>query len=241
MELIYSICYYYGKNKFKNILNHINSYKNIDCEKKFIVFITIDSFDKEYHNKVKNEIINKIKLILDISEVIILTDYNWGGTIQALYEIYLYLEHLYSKKIYIAHFEEDFIPINNKWYIDSKTLLEKNNYIYIGEHCPSKKEFKNNIKVAVKIDFIKIINKYNNKTYENKCYWTDGGFYFSSINNFEIIKNKIGTFHKGNKNEKYNHYIDGIVLGEVGFPTLLHYNNLKFTGLYRSNYFIHCE
>lgn len=33
--------------------------------------------------------------------------------------------------------------------------------------------------------------------------------------------------------------IDGIILGEVGFPTILKYNNFDFIGLPRIKYFIH--
>ena len=68
--------------------------------------------------------------------------------------------------------------------------------------------------------------------------WTDGGFYFSTVERLKIIENKIGIFHKGNINTKYSNLLDGISLGEVGFPTLLFHAGLKFDILNRSNYFI---
>lgn len=68
--------------------------------------------------------------------------------------------------------------------------------------------------------------------------YTDGGYYFSTINNFHKIESKIGIFHKGNTNTKYNHSIDGIILGEVGFPSEI-YLHFNFIGLLREKYFKH--
>ena len=52
------------------------------------------------------------------------------------------------------------------------------------------------------------------------------------------IENKIGVFHKGDQTSKYNRYEDGISIGEVGFPTLLHHADFKFTCMYRNDYFV---
>lgn len=53
------------------------------------------------------------------------------------------------------------------------------------------------------------------------------------------MEKKIGVFHKGNQNTKYDHAKDGIDRGEVGFPTLLHHAGFKFTPLLRKTYFSH--
>ena len=67
--------------------------------------------------------------------------------------------------------------------------------------------------------------------------WTDGGYYFTTVDRLKKMENKIGIFHKGNQNEKYVNLIDGIDFGEVGFPTLLYHADLKFNCLLRSKYF----
>ena len=78
----------------------------------------------------------------------------------------------------------------------------------------------------------------NSKRLGDPEVWTDGGYYFSSIGNFNKIYEKIGIFHKGNSEKKYDHEIDGIILGEVGFPSQIK-KFFNFTGLLRNKYFIH--
>ena len=58
------------------------------------------------------------------------------------------------------------------------------------------------------------------------------------INKLKVIAETISCFHKGNQNTKYLKPRDGISLGEVGFPTLLYHNNLRFTVLNRNIYFV---
>ena len=54
-----------------------------------------------------------------------------------------------------------------------------------------------------------------------------------------LVEEKVGIFHKGDQNTKYDRMIDGISLGEVGFPTLLHHANFTFSFLPRAKYFRH--
>lgn len=250
--LLYSICYYYGKNKQSNIINHLNAFLKIDCdekEKEFILVNMVDSRDPQYINEAEHELSEFIMKFNPNISFKIISEFNWGGTIVALWLTYNYGKK-YDDSCYIAQFEEDFYAINDKWYDDSIELLNDNDkkYIYIGEHIPpgDSNIFTNNIKLYEKNDFMSIINKYyNNKgnnlleQTSNMCCWTDGGYYFSTIDKLKIIENKIGVFHKGDMNVKYDHFIDGIALGEVGFPTLLFHNNFIFIGLYRHHYFIH--
>ena len=49
----------------------------------------------------------------------IIVPFNWGGTIAALWNVYNFLK---DKEGYVAHFEEDFGPSNNKLLIDSIKL-----------------------------------------------------------------------------------------------------------------------
>ena len=60
--LIYSICYYYGKNKKQNINTHINCFLQINQpEDLFLVCIMIDSHDIVVHNKIRYEILEYVK------------------------------------------------------------------------------------------------------------------------------------------------------------------------------------
>jgi hypothetical protein len=244
--LLYSICYYYGKNKQSNIINHLTAFLKIDCDEKdkeFVLINMVDSRDPQYINEAERELSEFIMNFNSTISFKIISEFNWGGTIVALWLTYNYGKK-YGDSCYIAQFEEDFYAINDKWYDDSIELLNDNhNAIYIGEHVSN--EYSNkiteNIKKTEKEDFMYIINKYNQSTYENTCCWTDGGFYFSTIIKLKQIEDKIGIFHKGDMNVKYDHFIDGIALGEVGFPTILFHNNFIFIGLYRHNYFIHNE
>ena len=56
--LVYSICYYYGRNNSKHIINHLNSFNKIKTMKEdiFILNVMVDSQDESIHNKVKDEL-----------------------------------------------------------------------------------------------------------------------------------------------------------------------------------------
>jgi hypothetical protein len=246
--LLYSICYYYGKNNKNNIINHLAIFSKINVvEKEFIITAMIDSHDTTYFNHVENELGNFIQMHNPTIRYKILTSFNWGGTIAGLWLTYNYgkMYNHNNQNNYVAHFEEDFVAINDKWYPHALEYLNTNTekFIYIGEHISNKKSnnIKENVKKTPKNEFIDIINKYNRSTYENMCCWTDGGFYFSTISKLQQIEDKIGIYHKGDNCVKYDHYVDGIVLGEVGFPTLLYHHQFHFGGLYRPDYFVHHE
>ena len=187
--ILYSICYYYGKNNKNNIFNHLNTYSKIENNlKKFVIVFMFDFEHLPHLDEIKKEL---SEIILKYNNEIsfeILSCFNWGGTILALWIVYNYGK-IYSDDCIIAQFEEDFLPINNKWYEDSVSLLNDNtkNYIYIGEHIPpvNDRYVNNNVKLYEKDEFINIINKFNKSNYTNICKWTDGGFYFSTIKNLQ--------------------------------------------------------
>ena len=244
--LIYGICYYYGVNKIQNILNHIKCFNNIKKDDDiFCLNIMVDSFDKDVWIKIGNKFHDLLKSY-EVKNFKILIDYNSGGTVLGLYNTFnCYKHNDNDKNVYIAFFEEDFYPINNDWLNDSINLLNNNGYIYIGS---------TNGSTPIKIDKLDKIQRetiHSNKLLNfktvllnhdaklcDKLYWTDGGYYFSSISKFNRIYEKIGIFHKGDKNVKYNHGIDGVILGEVGFPSQIK-KYFEFTALKQSNYFIH--
>ena len=146
-------------------------------------------------------------------------------------------------EIYVCHFEEDFCSWNPKWFNDIYTLLnDKNeNYVYVGESTTR-------VSIRGKTGLLhtgnhdgrgsKLFKKYN----KHLCLpevWTDGGFYSSTLTKLKIIEDKIGIFHKGDQNSKFIKRKDGIDIGEVGFPSLIHSSNLVFTALFRNRYFTH--
>lgn len=195
----------------------------------------------------------------------IIVQYNWGGTIAGLWYTYKYALDNFKSTDYLAHFEEDFKPKNNSWYTYVRQMLDNNQcYIYIGETNRRNPYNKNEgiIKYSVRHKNIHYINnifsslriknnvcgckgfynfkqpcKCNNQIYGLEV-WTDGGFYFSTIERLKKVEDRIGIFHKGNKN-MYDHDLDGIELGEVGFPTMLYYNGFNFGSLYRQTFFKH--
>ena len=137
---------------------------------------------------------------------------------------------------YIAHFEEDFGPIlgHDNWYNDSKKLLT-DDIQYVGESTIGR------IKIADpntgQNDDGRLISQPGGTRLALPEVWTDGGYYFTTISKLKVVETSIGIFHKGNQNTKYTNFEDGISLGEVGFPTLLHHAGFKFACLIRHTYF----
>jgi hypothetical protein len=230
--LLYSICYYYGKNKQSNIINHLNAFLKIDCheKKEFVLVNMVDSHDSQYINQAEHELSEFIiKFNPNISFKII-SEFNWGGTIVALWLTYNYGKK-YDNSCYIAQFEEDFGPYNNEWLKDSIQLLNEG-IIYVGENTNG---------VLKSGDDDGRLSGYiyrDSVRFGNPEVWTDGGFYFSNMSRLKSIDDKIGIFHKGNQQTKYINKIDGIDYGEVGFPTMLYHNGFRFTTLHRAKYFI---
>ena len=239
--LYYSIAHYFDvssyrrENKFKNIENHIKTFLNLNIKNKQFILVTSinNTRGDEKYDIVKKELEDYCNKLIPNNNFHIIVKFNWGGTIAALWECYLFLKSINAKGSNIAHFEEDFGPKNNLWYDESVKLLESNNNIYVGESNIGRIKSHNDDK------------RFRNKAFKNHPrlgfpeVWTDGGFYFSSLEKLKNIEKKIDIFHKGNNNKQYNRDLDGISLGEVGFPTLLYHNGFNFKVLNRSDYFIH--
>ena len=223
------------KMKYNNIKKHIKCFLNLDIkDKKFILISAIDNprGDKRY-NVVKKELTNICKELLPEISFNVIVRFNWGGTIAALWDYYLTIKN--SKihdKSYIAHFEEDFGPKDNSWFVECKRLLEENNNIYVGETTIGRVKREND-------DNRQGPDHAGQPHLADPEVWTQGGLRFTTIGRLKKIEKKIGIFHKGNPNILYRHRIDGISIGEVGFPTLLHHNGFNFGCLHRDTYFIH--
>lgn len=238
-KLFYSVAHYFdvsserSVNKYRNIDKHIEQFLNINIDdKEFILVSAVDAPRGDiYYRVVEEELVEYCKKKIEKYIIHVIVYYNWGGTIAALWMCYNYLKNK-AKEGYISHFEEDFGPINNKWLSDSISLLGSDNYIYIGE---------SNIGRIKQSDDDERLSHF---IYENATrlgspeVWTDGGYYFSTMNNLKLIDEKIGCFHKGDQNTKYINLVDGIDIGEVGFPTLLYHNDFKFNVIDRLKYFV---
>ena len=162
----------------------------------------------------------------------IITSFNWGGTIAGLWIAYKKYASMYPESTFLAHFEEDFRPINDEWFVDSTKKLKKD-IIYVGEHNKNRLNTGND-DTRISAPIFK-----NTRRLGNPEMWIGGGYYFSTLGNFKIIEKHIGIFHKGDQKTKYDHTLDGISIGEVGFPTLCYHSKLKFDFLIRKYYFKH--
>ncbi len=233
--LVYSICYYYGKNKTKNILNHIKVFEKInDTQKIFVIANMIDDLNNlEDSEKFLGDIIKQTNPFINYK---IITTYNWGGTIAGLWITYNYVKDTYNDDCLVAMFEEDFYATvsDNSWLEESKRLLTENT-IYVGETTIGRLKRENDDNRLTSHMFK------NSVRLGNPEVWTDGGYYFSNLSKLKKIADKIGVFHKGDQSTKYEHIKDGIDIGEVGFPTLVYHAGFEFTCLHRKNYFVHDE
>ena len=161
-------------------------------------------------------------------ESIVLHNFNYGGTIAGLYDTFQYMKMITATDSYLLYFEEDFYATNFTFLEES--LRQLPGHIYVGETTLSCAPFYKDTSTRGGNA------KHNVHRHER---WKDGGYYFSSYVNLLQIEKAIGTFHKGDQQKRYDHQIDGIDIGEVGFPTLLHHEGFSFIGLPRYNYFIH--
>ena len=127
-------------------------------------------------------------------------------------------------------FEEDFGPQDIRWYSKSLELLT-DDMIYVGETTTGNIKRDN--------DDGRLVGRQHQGGHKfGNEVWTDGGFYFTTLERLCKINEKIGIFAKGDCNTQYTNQNDGINYGEVGFPTQLYHAGLKFTPIWRQEYFI---
>jgi disulfide oxidoreductase YuzD len=221
MNILYGICVYYGYYRPRNIHKHLEQYNRLVAHYPHITFSFVINLMIDNKDIAKRALIAKVVQDSFQYPITVLHNYNWGGTIVGLYDTY---EYLYINQLYdhhVIYFEEDFYPTNLAFLAKSLEVLSS--YDYVGEVTRNTPQVKTRV------------YKGEHQT------WTDGGFYMSSYKKLDTIFKKVGCFHKGNKDTKYDHQIDGIELGEVGFPTLLHNAGFRFIGLPRNEYFLHNE
>lgn len=221
MEIIYAICVYFGYYRQSNIINHLEKYRRLIEEYnsynfEFVINLMIDSDNIDERYLIAKSVKESFQY-----PVTVLHNYNSGGTILGLYDTYEYLKGKKLHNNYIIYFEEDFYYTNLLFLNKSLQLIKE--YDYVGEVTMNTPGIK-----------IRIHNDINQV-------WTDGGYYMSNYTKLDAIFKKVGCFHKGDTKTKYDHQIDGIDLGEVGFPTLIYNAGFKFIGIPRIDYFIHNE
>ena len=115
--LYYSIAHYYDRKgtrsniKFNNIEHHIRAFLNIEePDKEFIIISFVDAArGNTYYEKVKKHMEDFCLQYLPKKNYHVEIEFNWGGTIAALWYAYLYIKSQnVSDTAYMAHFEEDF-------------------------------------------------------------------------------------------------------------------------------------
>ena len=229
-QLVYAIAHYFDRDTdYANITNHFRCFEQLQIQKK--TFVLISAIDDMNHSEAtKQRLTQYINKLGHTASFKVIIYYNWGGTIAALWELYKNIKGS-CVKTKVALFEEDFYPITTLWYpaaIDKLT----DDTIYVGESNA------NRIKYADDDGAVKGAIHKSPRLSEYEV-WTDGGFYFTDLGRLQTMEEKIGVFHKGDQHKKYDHTVDGIRHGEVGFPNSLYLQNLKFDFLNRTDYFKH--
>lgn len=246
--LYYGVCYYYDRQHVEGLIQHLAHCESLgQANANFVVVAPMDSQSESKRirqaERLKDQLSQESSHSMPIHVV---PCFNWGGTVAALYVAFKRFRSAHPQS-HLAMFEEDFLPYNNLWLAESQRLLSMGN-IYVGEHAYNRnhssahrpegvKEIIDDCRVMGGRTFKDVHKSYGLATNGNSRY-TDGGFYFSTMDKFRQIEEKIGLFHKGNQKSRWNHCVDGIILGEVGFPSevALHF---PFVGLERQLYFKH--
>lgn len=169
--------------------------------------------------------------------------FNWGGTIGSMWltwNFFLKRNNIRSK--YICTFEDDHVfRFPSKWILEPIKMLE-DDLIYVGmlPYCKIRNWNKLYKEVGYNYVVKEHIKQKNNLGYISEKYykqkdmkWTAGGVYFMPFENLSKIEQTFGTrFIDKPYNCRYNRKDDGLLLGEVGFPTKLSLNGFKFKGIY---------
>lgn len=234
-DLLYSICYYADRDFFVNIERQVSHAHSIisdyNTDLVFIAVCAFDDIDNRQHVENKlNEIYQKINH--EKMKILFLAIPNWGGTIAALW--YLWKDVLEARiciPTYVSHMEEDLELFSNSWLSSSIACIDQ--FIYVGETTRKAGEFKLTSQRGTTGGA-----RGRTKLAEEEA-WSDGGFYFTTVEKLKIMEDAIGIFHKGDQTTKFDHHLDGVDIGEVGFPTLLYHANLKFTTIARDSFFRH--
>lgn len=250
-EYIHNVCFCVNQmNKFLMIKKHFDIFNSLDIpDNKKLFHITIMSNDYLNHgfnpkglNDQKDDIVIKIKKMLNSEDFDYTMAFNSGGTVRSLWLIWnKILEQNWNVK-YISTWEDDIVPKHDNWYKVLKNYIDSTDkdYYYIGmltkhkNDTTNKKYWEKGYKFLTDAE-IKNIRKKKHWTEEffklEDWKWTDGGLYFTTFHKLCTIESKIGRFNKSPENEVYVRQKHGIEDGEVGFPSRLNQFGLAFFGL----------
>jgi hypothetical protein len=222
-DYIHGICYWEGNKRFFLIEQIVDKLKNtIHSNKKDLNLLCIISIRS--NRIITNNEKDKFNLILDKQSdnvsIKIIYNFNWGGTVGALWDIYKYLENAKITSYIIGVWEDDAIFKQKYWFDKVESLLLKG-YIYVGSlhetHNIKNQELYS--KVNYKYNPSQVIVSVPNFK-NNEVIWVEDP-YILFFKNLKLIEDKIGCFTLAPKNKLYQYWEDGIVNGEVGFPTRL--------------------
>lgn len=267
--LIYSITYYANKNNKKNLREHFIQYNRCKCEKYLIISLMVDDIENKslYYDKYTDYLmqtnIKNYKILVNYNWGGTIAGlwyvYKYVNSVSNYMNSYIahfeedfkpiteeWLE--YSK--YLLDHNECYTYIGET--NTTNSYDKKRGIIKYSQLCRDNSRWKDIFK-DLQLDSKKSTicgctgcDMNNSKKCRNCCgkiqglqVWTDGGFYFSTLERLKLVEKRIGIFHKGNQNTKWHHVYDGIELGEVGFPTILFHNGFNFTSIARDYFFKH--
>jgi len=245
---VHIISYWPGNKRHDNIQQHIEFFKNYTLNneqqlKKNLLIVSIRSDNLQPDSELENI----IKAYDNSSQfkIQLLYNYNSGGTVKALYDVYKYLDNNNINYDYIACCEDDYcfktynflnnaIEYLNQDYIFVGSLWNEDPHptttdgIKYGTNClPSNRR----IVPHLKYKHIYANTDTPNKIVSEKDYkWCEDP-YITTYKNLQLIESKLKKFTLAPENEVYNYLEHGINYGEVGFPSRLAINNFKFIGI----------
>ena len=229
--LIHNVSYWPGNKRDENLLKHINYINNLKVPNNYDTNLTIISI--MYDNKKcigKYDYLNK-------NNVKILYWYNSGGTVKSMWNVYKYLTQNSISSKYFTTFEDDVLyaddfklePYVNK-YLD-------NGYIFVGALYINNKNDKDYNDDMIKNGYKYMQKPYNKKRHvpfvkgfkNSELIWCEDP-YIMYFKNLKIIEDNVGKFTLA-PNTRYDYAEHGINYGEVGFPTRLYNNGMRFFGI----------
>ncbi len=256
-HLVYGIQYYHTRGREGNIGRHVEAFCKCDAPRKtFAIVAAMDDTDCTTRKAAAGALRRRTEEAVRLrtgsdADVVVLHDFNWGGTVAGLELLW---RHCQSEcpAAHLAFYEEDFHPLSRDWLPASLDLLEQG-CIYVGEHAYNPKHHSESFD-GQRPRFVKHLPVDRRRRGSTGAFkdihasyglvtggastYTDGGFYFSTVVGFARVYDAIGSFHKGDRTTKWDHLIDGVVLGEVGFPSEVA-RCFQFRGLPRSDFFVH--
>ena len=237
---IHNVCYWSGNDRPENLWKHAEKVKSIKESNKNLFVISLMCDEEEQANMVDDI----MEVQDDTLDVIVFPQYNSGGTVKAMWNVY---KHLLQKKSIISEYfgtwEDDFVFAKSTHIDDIKHHFD-NGCLFVGSMWEdewfladpdefTRKGKKNFTKARGGSSSVFHgccpTNEHHHEQLEN--YWWCEDPYVMKYENLEKIESLIGKFTLAPDTERYRHGRHGIYFGEVGFPTRLHKAGGNFFGV----------